>query len=108
MRIQRMVTVTVYDQGIRRAADIQLQPCPHCPHGVQVYMPASAEHDNHIGHLRTGKSPGVFTGRPVAALVSGGCPGDVGISTAHGIVQRAEYRTAAFVRGLRTLVRLAD
>lgn len=100
MRIRRTITLTVLDDVFRETeVSLTLRPCAYCPRGTQVYRGTGTDYDSHIGHVALGR----FVGP--AAMVSGGCPGDVSLSTRYGIIRKAPYRTAAFMRGLRSLVR---
>jgi hypothetical protein len=94
----RVFTVTV--DGIR--VPLTLCPCADCP-GTNVYQGGDVSYGGHVGHVR------VTANRLWAlVMVSGGCPGDVSVSTAHGVVKKGKFRTQMFVKGLRSLVRASS
>jgi hypothetical protein len=54
------------------------------------------------GHVLMGRGNGS------EAVINAACPGDVSVRMAYGIVRRGPYRTATFMRSVRSVVALMD
>lgn len=96
MNLRHFVRVTVDGTRVR----VTLKRCPDCPRGTVVYRPEGFRSCAvRLGHITLGRRNGP------AAMWSSLCPGDVGVSSAHGMIRRHPHRMGAFMGALRSVVR---
>lgn len=96
MNLRHYARVTVDGTRVK----VTLKRCPDCPKGTMVYRPEGFNSRAvTLGHITLGR----FVGP--AAMCSRLCPGDVRISSAHGMVRRHDNRMGAFMRALKSLIR---
>jgi hypothetical protein len=96
MNLRRYAKVTV--DGERVA--LTVKRCGQCEGGTLVWRPVGFRSRGYLlGHL----SRPYRRDRRSGLMVSGACPGNVSLSSAHGVVLYASSRMAALVRGLRLL-----
>jgi hypothetical protein len=94
MNLRHYVRVTV--KGERTA--LTVKRCQHCPEGTMVYMPVGfRSRAVTLGHI----SRVARRDRTCRLMISTECPGDVPVSSRHGVVMTSGYRMIAFMRALR-------
>lgn len=99
MNIRKPFSVTV--SGVRHS--VTLEDCPHCERGTFVFAPDFLSGQlRAVGHVVLGRYNGP------ASMMSAACPGDVSMSTAHGIIRRRSFRMVAFMASVRACLELRN
>lgn len=96
MNLRKYARVTVDGARVK----LTVKRCEHCGEGTSVWRPDGFRSKGmYLGHL----SRVHRRDRRSSIMVSGACPGDVSLSTRHGVVIRGAHRMGLMLRGMRML-----